>query len=97
MVDGRQVHVVVAEDLAAQAHLPEQPTIGKTVAFGSGHSGRFALYERHATRGALGIAATAMEHIHAAIFQRKNETLSIGRLDSAAVVEGDGGHQSCSP
>lgn len=92
VVDGGDVHVVFAQDLAAQAHLPVEAAIGETIPFGDGYGIRFAATKGNATGGAFGIAAATVENIHAAIFECKNEAFAFRCFDGAAVVECNGGH-----
>jgi len=72
--------VVVAEDLAAEAHAG-QPAGGQDGFFRLGHLGRLAGHKLDAAGGAACVPPAAMQNIYTRIFDSEHEFLSFRRFD----------------
>ena len=79
--DGAHGHVVVAQNLAGQAHAGE-PAFLKLGRFCFRHLRRLPIDELHAARRAPGVAAARVQHVHLRVlFDRQHEPLSLRHVD----------------
>jgi four helix bundle protein len=90
--DGANRHLVIADNLAGQAHARET-FLCEPGLFSNRHSIRFAADELNAAGCAAGIAAAGMQDVHAGIlFNRKHEALAIFNVNGSKAFHGQHRH-----
>jgi hypothetical protein len=86
VVDDFNLHVVISQNLTAQADFTEQTASLQPSALGGSHALWFAFDEVNATGRAARVTATLMQNIDAAVFNREYQPFVRFSLDICAVA-----------